>query len=278
MIELTMEQGSLEWHEARSGIVTSTRMNSALGTPAVQKTLLNTLVAERMAQNIYENFTSDAMQHGNDTEDMARIVAAKKLDKNFEKIGMIKSEIVDAAMSPDAVYREGGKIVGGLEIKCPNSNKHVEYLIDNSIPKGSKGYYDQVLTPFILSDDVEWWVFMSYDYRNYQLPEFYRILMRSDIKDDIKGYREKLAAFNKKVNDAYFELCGFDYDGETPRVWQTPEMMVKMMKPMSEQDNGIPIVKCNGCGGLLDAADQLSGGDVCGECSNPVMEGKTNEV
>lgn len=204
MIELTMDQKSIEWHKARSGIVTSTSLKSAIGAPGPQKTLMYELVSERMAQQMFDDYSSTAMAHGNDTEAMARRAASKTLGKDFEKIGMLVSTIIKGfGMSPDGVHRRDGKIVEGIEIKCPNSKKHIEYVMKGFLPKE---YEAQFLSPFVLSDDIERWHFMSYDYRNYSKPEFYVTVDRSDIKDEISKAREKLVKFIKMVDDAHDEL------------------------------------------------------------------------
>ena len=43
MYKVDMEQKSLDWLKARHGNVTGTSLSSALGTPAVQKTLMYSL-------------------------------------------------------------------------------------------------------------------------------------------------------------------------------------------------------------------------------------------
>jgi hypothetical protein len=205
MIELNMEQGSIAWHKARTGIVTSTKLKSAVGTPAVQQTLLYELLADRMAEKVFEDISSAAMAHGNETEDMARLTASKALGLDFEPIGMLVSDIVDDyGISPDGVYRRDGKIVGGIEIKCPNSRKHIEYMIKGEVPKE---YFHQTRSPFVLSDDIEFWIFMSFDYRNYNQPEFYIKIERDDVIEDVKKMREKLSTFNRMVKAKHFDMC-----------------------------------------------------------------------
>jgi len=264
MIEFKMEQGSIEWHEARAGIVTSTSLSSAVGTPAVQKTLMYKLISERMSQLIYDTFISDAMQHGKDTENMARTVMANHLNKKLEIIGLLKSEIVkDYAISPDAINRRNNKIIGGGELKCPNSKKHIEHIIIGGIPKEHR---HQCLAPFVLSDDIEWWMFMSYDYRNYQLPEFYYLIERKNVLDEVLEMREKLIKFNKTVDDKYFELCGFDFDGVESSFTLPPSKLSDMMTSISSKDDGLPTEICKKCNKRLDVNDILLWGTVCSEC------------
>ena len=205
IIEHNVPQGSLEWHNLRSGRVTGTSLKSAFGSPKVQRTLMLSLVADRMCQNIHEDISSKAMDHGNETEGMARQTASQTLGIEFKQVGFLTStEIDNFGISPDAVVRDDDTIVGGLEIKCPNSNKHIEYLLDNKVPND---YWHQVLAPFVLSDDVLWWYFMSYDYRNYSRPEFYIKVDRADIEDEIADTRKKLIDFLKRTNELHLELA-----------------------------------------------------------------------
>jgi len=213
MIEVHVEQKSIEWQEARSGIVTGTSLKRAIGKPAVQETLMYELIAARMAQNIFNDFTSSAMDHGNDTEDMAVKIAGKRFDVAFEKIGMIKSEIVKGfGMSPDGISRDDGKIVGGIECKCPDSKKHIQWMSEETVPKKHpwmvngvipSDHVYQVLSPFVISDDIEWWIFMSYDYRVYQRPTYYVKVKRKDVVKEVEVIREKLTNFINKVDDKH---------------------------------------------------------------------------
>ena len=65
MYKLDVEQGSYEWHKLRQGCVTGTTLKSALGTPKVQETLLNKLVAERMTEPQIDEINSKAEGYTN---------------------------------------------------------------------------------------------------------------------------------------------------------------------------------------------------------------------
>lgn len=245
MVELTMQQGTIEWHKARLGIVTSTSLKSAVGAAGPQDTLMYELISERMSEQIFDDFTSFAMAHGNDTEDIARQVACEALGFNFEKTGFLISTIIKGlGMSPDGVVRRDDKIIGGIEIKCPNSKKHVEYLIKDEIPKE---YDHQFLTPFVLSDDIEWWVFMSYDYRNYNRPEFYIHVDREFVQDRVLRVRSELDSFINKVNEKHFDLC----------LAENPGAVTELQGEVKT---------CKLCNEKLDASDALLLGDRCTSC------------
>lgn len=247
IIELTMDQGTIEWHEARSGIVTSTKLKQAIGNEGPQQTLMYQLISERMAQQVFDDFSTAAMAHGNDTEDMAREVASEATGKSFEKIGMLLSPIIKGfGISPDGVHRVDGKIVGGIEIKCPNSKAHVEYFMNGEIPKI---YQAQMLAPFLLSDDIREWTFMSYDYRNYSFPEFYITVKRDGIYDEVLAARDKLSDFIADVDDKHMKL-----------------LLGEEIKTSIFADDGLDTGRCKDCNEKLDVGDSLLLVDQCSEC------------
>lgn len=204
MRKVDIDQGDREWHHLRWGLtVTGTEVKSALGSPAVQKTLLFNKVAQRMTEPQITELTSDAVTRGVELEPMARKAVIEATGIAFTETGMLISEDIPLfGMSPDAIYEEDGVVVGGAEFKCPNSKKHVEYLIGGVVPKE---YYDQVKSPFLLSDDVQWWYFASYDDRNYEHPLFLLKVTREDFKD-IDGDRDKIKSFIKRVDDQHEAL------------------------------------------------------------------------
>ena len=200
---INVEQGSHDWHLLRQSKVTGTRLKSALGSPSVQATLLHELVAERMTEVQIDDFNSAAVDRGIAMEPIARRAVIAETGINFVETGMLLSDYIDGfGLSPDAVYFEDGVVVGGLEIKCPGSKKHVEYLCDNTLPKE---YCHQVKAPFILDDSVQWWYFASFDDRNYERPLFITKATREDFAD-IDADRAKLCKFLESVNTAHLAL------------------------------------------------------------------------
>jgi hypothetical protein len=198
-----MEQGSYEWHKARQGIVSGTSLKSALGTPAVQKTLMYRLVSERMTEPEIDDLQPKAMVRGRELEPHARKAVVDHTGIPFQEAGMLfASDIPDFGCSPDAVSMDGDRVVGGLEIKCPDSKKHVEYLIKDELPSE---YQYQVEAPFLLDDSVEWWIFASFDDRNYERPLFTKLIERSHFKD-LDAHREKLKAFLDSVHEHHMAL------------------------------------------------------------------------
>lgn len=218
MIELEVEQGSIEWHHERAGRVTGTSLQSALGAKysnpkkkwtigdkKVQETLSYGLISERMTEVQIVELNTAAVERGRELEPFAikEVSKLKKID--FLECGMLISEIhPEFGFSPDAVFKDSkGVIVGGLETKCPSSKKHIEYLIKNELPSE---YYWQVLSPFICSDDILWWDFASYDDRNYECPLFCIRIHRKDVEEHVKQAREVLTEYLLIVKQTHENL------------------------------------------------------------------------
>lgn len=218
MIELELEQGTLEWHHERAGRVTGTSLQSAigakfskakkvwtLGDKKVQETLSYGLISERMTEVQIVELNTPAIERGREQEPFAIKAVSKKTGTEFLECGMLISENTpEFGFSPDAVFKDSkGVIVGGLETKCPSSKKHIEYFINNEVPPE---YYWQVLSGFICDDSVLWWDFASYDDRNYTKPLFYIRTHRKDVEDHINKARDILSEYLLSIRVKHEDL------------------------------------------------------------------------
>jgi len=157
---LDVEQNSEEWFKARGPLITASEF-SKVTTPAKCKrstsleTLINKKVAFLLTGKLEDTFQSEAMKHGNETEDEALEFINFTRDLNFEKIGFLESMEVPCGGSPDAINLED-RI--GLEIKCPQPSTHVGYLLKNELPTT---YFSQVQGLMMITG-FDRWVFVSY--------------------------------------------------------------------------------------------------------------------
>ena len=218
MIELEIEQGSLEWHQERAGRVTGTSLQSAIGAKysnpkklwtigdkKLQETLSYSIISERMTEVQIVELNTPAVERGRELEPFAIKAVSKLKETEFLECGMLISEdLPEFGFSPDAVHKnDKGVIVGGLETKCPSSKKHIEYLIKKQVPSE---YYWQVLSPFICSEDVLWWDFASYDDRNYECPLFCIRVHRVDVIEHVEKAKETLKEYLKQVRVTHENL------------------------------------------------------------------------
>lgn len=204
MEKIDMQQGSLEWHQARWGNVTGTSLKSVYGTQSVQDTLMFDLIAQRMTEPQIAEIDTPAVVRGQELEGVARQKVIEKTGLDFTETGLLVNDTISSfSISPDGIYEDDGVIKGGLEIKCPSSKKHVEYIIKNEIPRA---YLYQVLAPFVMSDEIEFWTFASYDDRNYERPLFLKKMLREECENYLEEYRKNLREFLDKVEEKYLEV------------------------------------------------------------------------
>lgn len=198
---IDVAQGSYEWHKLRQGCVTGTTLKSALGSPKVQTTLLYKLVSERMTEPQIDDLNTPAVRRGKEVEPIARKAVADHTGIDLQEVGMLEMNAY-FRISPDAVDMVEGKVIGGAELKCPDSKKHVEYLLADVVPKE---YLDQVKAPFLMSDEIEYWIFASFDDRNYECPLFIKTVTRKDFPE-LDSERDKLTRFLDRVKESHLSL------------------------------------------------------------------------
>jgi putative phage-type endonuclease len=171
---LDCEQGSAAWFEARLGCVTSSRVADAIaklkrkdGESAARRNLRYEILCEMLTQKPSEHFVSRWMEEGKENEPLAR--TAYELERNVivEQIGFAYHNTIKmAGASPDGLVNHDGLI----EIKCPKTSTHIEYLINAAVPEDYKPqmYWQMACC------DRSWCDFVSYDPR---LPEDMQLLI-----------------------------------------------------------------------------------------------------
>lgn len=200
MIEL-MEQGSDAWFNIRIGKVTASRVADVLaktktGYSTTRDNYMAQLVCERLTGQKGESFTNAAIQHGTETEPLARAAYEARYDVLVDEVGFVPHpSIIMAGASPDGLVGEDGLI----EIKCPNTATHIETLLSESVPNK---YYTQM--QFQLScTRRKWCDFVSFDNRlPTELQMFVKRVPRDDmyiklIEDEIVKF---LAELDTKIN------------------------------------------------------------------------------
>lgn len=131
-----MEQRTEEWFAARLGKVTASRVADVIaktksGYSTSRDNYMAQLVCERLTGQQGESFTNAAMQHGTETEPMARSAYEALNELLVEEIGFVQHPKIEmAGASPDGLVG----LFGMLEIKCPNTATHIDTLLSQSVP------------------------------------------------------------------------------------------------------------------------------------------------
>lgn len=199
----TFEQGSDEWRQYKCGRISGSRLGDLMargksGPSATRKNYLAELVVERMTGTPTEHYTSREMQWGTDHEPEARALYEFERDTTVRQVGFIDHpSLADAGVSPDGLVGEDGAI----EIKCPNTAKHIETLTARKIDRGYMLQMQWVME----CDDRSWCDFVSYDPR---MPTALQLcIIRVDRDNDtIHEIRKAVEVADREVNDMVLKL------------------------------------------------------------------------
>lgn len=177
-----IEQRSPEWFAKRLGKVTASRINDVLATlkngneAATRRAYRFQLALERLTGKQEQGFSSAAMQWGTDCEPLA--VAAYEAQTGcivtaaeFEQHPAIPM----AGASPDGLLGANGL----LEIKCPNSATHFEWMLAGQVPAE---HQNQMLWQMACTGRA-WCDFVSYDPR---MPEYAALFIKRLERDDVR--------------------------------------------------------------------------------------------
>lgn len=158
--ERLLEQGTDEWKKARLGHVSGSSIADVMakGRGVTRKNYLIKMVAERLTGMWEESYKSNAMDWGNQTEPLARIAYENHTQSFVDKTGFWKHPTIEyLGVSPDGLVGNDGLI----EIKCPNTTTHLDYVFDDRVPAT---YYKQIQCQLWVTGR-EWCDFVSFDPR-----------------------------------------------------------------------------------------------------------------
>lgn len=199
-------QGTPEWFDVKRGKVGASKINDIMaklknGQPgAGRKNFAARLVCERLTGTTEETFSNSAMQWGVEQEANARSVYEFHNDVVVDQVGFIDHPTVEfAGMSPDGMVGEDGL----LEIKCPNTSTHIDYLLKGVMPSE---YVNQVQWQMACSGRL-WCDFVSYDPRMpFDLQMFIIRVGRDNEK--IAEIEKEVVKLNQEVSETIEQLKG----------------------------------------------------------------------
>jgi len=195
-----MDQRSVEWHQARLGHATGSRASDILAGKDTQarKGYITQLVTERLTGASQDFYTNADMQRGIDVEPVAR-AAYQASNELVDEVGFIKHPtILWFGASPDGLVGSDGLV----EIKCPRSTTHLEYI---QAKKPPAKYVPQMLAQ--LSCTRRKWVdFVSFDNR---FPEHLQLFVVrfQPSAEELEKFESKVKAFLSDVNNLMEQLC-----------------------------------------------------------------------
>lgn len=198
-----IEQRTDEWHQARCGKATASRIADAIATTksgwgASRANYAAELVAERLSGVQSEGFSSPAMRHGTEAEPQARAAYCFRQDVDVSEVSFVDHpRIAMSGASPDGLIGEDGL----LELKCPNTSTHIATLLGQSVPAK---YITQIQWQLACTGR-QWCDFASYDPR---LPETMRLFVQRVHRDDkeINRLEALVIDFLQEVDDTISKL------------------------------------------------------------------------
>ena len=159
-----MDQRTPEWFAARCGKVTASKIADIVAktkegkASASRKNYMAQLVCERLTGKPKEGYSDAAMQWGTDQEPFARDAYSAKTGELVTEVGFVNHpRIAMSGASPDGLVGADGNV----EIKCPETAQHLEYLLDRKPPQK---YYDQMQWQMACCM-TQWCDFVSFDPR-----------------------------------------------------------------------------------------------------------------
>lgn len=196
-----IEQGSDDWLSLRSGIISGSKISHmmAKGSGKTRDKYKTQLAIERMTGiPVKMDYKSAAMIKGNEDEPLAREYYEFLNDTDARQVTFVyHPTLKNAGVSPDSLIGEDGL----LEIKCPNMETHVEYLLTKKIPGN---YFLQIQWELACTTRL-WCDFFSYCK---ELPIHLRSLMIRVYRDEQKITELENAAkqFNEEIEQLIIKL------------------------------------------------------------------------
>jgi putative phage-type endonuclease len=203
---MMIEQGSLEWKQLRMGNVTASRVADVIaktksGYSTSRDNYMTELVIERFGV-MAESFTNAAMEHGTNTEPLARAAYELKNGVMVQEVDYVPHKAVKrSGASPDGIVGEGL-----LEIKCPNSKTHFDYLLAGLVPEK----YKPQMAWQMACTGAKWCDFVSFDNRvpeglqyfqiRYERDDIYIGMLEKEIEQFLIEVEAKYQALEQKLN------------------------------------------------------------------------------
>jgi len=196
------EQGTAEWFKQRYGNASASRIKDIIaktksGYSSSRENYMVELVLERFGV-FQEPFSTAAIEWGKEQEIFAKARYEIETNRIVNDCGYIlHPSILKSGASPDGLIDENGV----LEIKCPNTKTHFEYLIKGVPPSQ---YIPQMAWQMACTKR-EFADFVSYDPRAPEGLDFFTVRYERDEKY-IEMLENEVSQFLIEVENKFLQL------------------------------------------------------------------------
>lgn len=192
-----------EWLAERCGHATASKFADVLariktGEAATRRKYRIQVVTERLTRNPVQGYQNAAMLWGIQTEPEARMAYEASTGVIVDETGFVKHQKVAwCGASPDGLVSDEGMV----EIKCPESTTHLEWMTAGGVPSE---HVPQIQGQMWVCGR-KWVDFVSYDPR---FPEHLQLFVVRVPRDDayIETLSVEVSRFLKEVSDMYDKL------------------------------------------------------------------------
>jgi putative phage-type endonuclease len=200
-----VEQGTAEWKELRLGHVTASNVADVMakgksGEAESRKKYKTKIVAERLTRQGQDSYFNAAMEWGVEQEPYARMAYEVTTNVLVDKTGFWHHpDIAFLGVSPDGLVGDDGLV----EIKCPQTTTHLDYILDDKVPAK---YFKQIQCQLWVTGR-QWCDFVSFDPR---LPNRNQLFIKRCPRDDafIAEMEAEVREFLTEVNFLVTKLIG----------------------------------------------------------------------
>lgn len=195
------KQLSDDWQKLREGNITGSVAKQVKGTgSAFLYETLAMMTTKREKKQAY----GEHIERGIELEPEARAEYEKATGRKVTQVMYIENGRY--GISPDGVVFKNVKkqsIDRLIEIKSPDTNNHIRYIIENRIPAEHR---DQIIHAFVVVDDLDELDFVSYCPVFKFKPLHIITVRRADLIMDISTTRIQYETFISKLDAAYNKL------------------------------------------------------------------------
>jgi hypothetical protein len=212
LIVIECEQGSAEWLQARTGKVTASSVEHAIAflkrkgkegreagaSSAAREAYKNAIAAEILTGQAAEHIVTKWMERGTYFEPIARAAYEQRHNLIVETVGFVCHPTIErAGASPDGLVGEDG----GLEIKVPKIETHIQYMREGVLPSE---YEPQVMFNLAVTGRA-WWDFLSFCPEMPERHKQFRVRVPRD-EERIAEINAGVIAFLAEVDELIAEL------------------------------------------------------------------------